>query len=59
MAIRFLARLAKVAGPNDTSATKRAIGRTIRAIGTPEQIKAHGAWLGDFLLALDESRGMR
>ncbi len=48
-------------GPDDAAATRyaSAIGRAIRSVATPEAIKARGRVLGDFLLALDESRDVR
>ncbi|MEO6419303.1 MAG: hypothetical protein ABIP39_07865, partial [Polyangiaceae bacterium] len=55
-AIRFLARLER-AQPKD--AYRKAISRTLRAIATPDQIKKQGRFLGDFLLALEESKGVR
>jgi uncharacterized protein YyaL (SSP411 family) len=56
MALRTLARIARAS----TDASYRvAIGRILRAISTPEEIKARGRWLGDYLLALEETRGVR
>jgi len=52
MAIRFLARA-------HNAAYAKAIAGAIRAIATPEEIKGRGRMLGDFLLALEESRGVR
>ena len=56
-AIRFLARLAKLS-PEDAR-YRSAIAATLRAIATPDAIKARGRMLGDFLLALEETRGER
>ncbi|HEY8077669.1 MAG TPA: hypothetical protein VIF62_26265, partial [Labilithrix sp.] len=56
MAIRFLAHLAK-ASPDKKYAV--AIDRTLRAATDPVQIKARGRFLGDLLLALEESKGVR
>jgi hypothetical protein len=56
-AIRFLARLAKLQ-PEDPR-YRTAIAGTLRAIATPDAIKARGRMLGDFLLALEETRGLR
>jgi uncharacterized protein YyaL (SSP411 family) len=53
MALRFLARL-----PRDARRTL-AIGRILRAISVPEEIKARGRWLGDYLLALEETKPAR
>jgi len=38
---------------------KIAIDRILRAISIPEEIKARGRWLGDYLLALEETKGVR
>lgn len=56
MAIRMLARLARAT--NDAK-YKHAIDRVLRAVSTPEEIKSRGRWLGDYLLALEESKGVR
>jgi hypothetical protein len=32
---------------------------TLRAISTPEQIRGRGRMLGDYLLALEETKGVR
>jgi uncharacterized protein YyaL (SSP411 family) len=58
MAMRMLARVAKL-DPARRAVFSRAIGRTIRAIATPEEIKGRGRMLGDFLLALEETEGVR
>jgi hypothetical protein len=55
-ALRFLAKLQR-AQPKETY--KRSIDRTLRAIATPDQIKKQGRFLGDFLLALDETKDVR
>jgi hypothetical protein len=51
-----LARVAKHA-PSDSP--RRLIARTLRALATPDQIKERGRMLGDFLLALEETKGVR
>jgi uncharacterized protein YyaL (SSP411 family) len=56
MAIRFLVRL-QAASPD--ARYVRAIASALRAIATPEEIKGRGRMLGDFLLALEESRSVR
>jgi uncharacterized protein len=56
LALRFLARVAKHA-PSDSP--RRLIARTLRALATPDQIKERGRMLGDFLLALEETKGVR
>jgi uncharacterized protein YyaL (SSP411 family) len=56
MALRLLARLARTSvDPKH----KIAIDRILRAISSPEEIKARGRWLGDYLLALEETKGVR
>lgn len=56
MALRMLARLART---STDPKYKVAIDQTLRAIGTPEQIKTRGRWLGDVLIALEETKGIR
>ncbi len=58
MAVRVLAKLAR-AVPERRDAYARAIDRTLRAVATPERIMARGRMLGDVLLALEESKGVR
>jgi uncharacterized protein len=53
MALRFLARLPK------SAKYSAAIGRILRAISTPDEIKARGRMLGDYLLALEETKLVR
>ncbi len=57
-ALRLLARLAK-ADPAAAPRYRTAIARTLHAIATPEEIKGRGRMLGDFLLALEETKGVR
>ena len=57
-ALRLLARLAKTDTAN-APAYRTAIARTFHAIATPEELKGRGRMLGDFLLALAETRGVR
>jgi len=52
-ALRFLAYLAKA---TKDPRYEHAIKRILRAISTPEEIKARGRWLGDYLLALEETK---
>ncbi len=59
MAVRFLARLARATGARGDSPYEAAIGDTLRAIATPEALRARGRMIGDFLQALDETRGVR
>ena len=61
--MRFLARLAVIARDrHDKQAFARyagAITGALRSIATPDAIKERGRVLGDFLLALEETRGVR
>jgi uncharacterized protein YyaL (SSP411 family) len=57
MAIRFLARLVRAGRATDTA--PHTIACALRAIATPEGIKGRGRMLGDFLLALEETKGVR
>jgi uncharacterized protein YyaL (SSP411 family) len=56
VALRAFARLART---SVDAKYKIAIDRILRAITTPEEIKARGRWLGDYLLALEETKGVR
>jgi hypothetical protein len=56
-AMRFLARVAR-ARKGDARVTT-AIAGALRAVATPDGIKARGRVLGDFLLALEETKGLR
>jgi uncharacterized protein YyaL (SSP411 family) len=56
MVIRFLARLSRVA-PSD--AYRAAIGRALSVISTREAIDDRGRMVGDFLLALEETKYLR
>jgi uncharacterized protein YyaL (SSP411 family) len=55
-ALRFLARLAKATHDPQYTA---AIAGALRAIATPDAIKDRGRMIGDLLMALDETRGVR
>ena len=58
--LRVLAKLAKLSLVADRAPNyKRLIDRTLRAIATPERIHERGRMVGDFLLALEETRGVR
>jgi hypothetical protein len=63
LALRLLARLAreKRETHDDANASRyaKAIAGTLRSIATPDAIKGRGRVLGDFLLALEETRGVR
>jgi uncharacterized protein len=56
-AIRLFARLARTRG--DGAKYRGAIANALRCIATPDAIKGRGRVLGDFLLALEETRGQR
>ena len=58
LAARVMARLARAGGP-DADAYRTSIAGALRAAATPDQIKARGRMLGDFLLALEETKGVR
>jgi uncharacterized protein YyaL (SSP411 family) len=58
-AIRVLAKLVRV-GPEARRRDERAaIDRALRAIARPEGIRAEGRMLGDFLLVLEATKGVR
>ena len=59
MALRFLAHLARVVPKADAKKYGVSIDRVLRAISTPEEIKARGRMTGDYLLALEETKGVR
>lgn len=59
MALRMLARLARHDDPDIARDAREMIVRILAAISTPEEIKARGRMLGDYLLALEETRGAR
>jgi uncharacterized protein YyaL (SSP411 family) len=56
--LRVLADLARRV-PERRERYARAIDRTLRAIATPDKIADRGRFLGDFLLALDETKDVR
>jgi hypothetical protein len=56
MALRFLARMARVA-PSD--AYRSAIARGLPVVANRQAMEARGRMLGDVLLTLDETRGVR
>ena len=58
MAIRVLAKLAH-AEPEKREAYGKAIDRALRRVSEPREIKARGRMIGDLVLALEESRGVR
>ena len=56
LALRFLAR---VAHDSKDAKYKQPIDRILRALSDPGEIKGRGRWLGDYLLALEETKGVR
>ncbi|CAN5680167.1 hypothetical protein BH09MYX1_BH09MYX1_21840 [soil metagenome] len=56
--LRVLAELERKS-PDHAARYGRAIDRTLRAIATPDKITERGRFLGDFLLALDETKDVR
>jgi hypothetical protein len=56
VALRFLARLVRATRDDRYQAM---IATTLRAIATPDSIRERGRMLGDFLLALEETREVR
>jgi uncharacterized protein YyaL (SSP411 family) len=59
VAIRFLAHLAHAVPAADAKKYSVALDRLLRATSKPEEIKARGRMIGDYLLALEESKGVR
>jgi uncharacterized protein len=57
--IRLYARLASYPTTTNAAHLRIRIGRMLRAISDPGQIKARGRMLGGYLLALDESKTFR
>jgi uncharacterized protein YyaL (SSP411 family) len=56
MALRMLARVARSARADSY---RDAISRSMRVVATREAVSERGRMIGDFLLALDETKGMR
>jgi hypothetical protein len=59
VAVRFLAHLAHGVPAADAKKYSVALDRLLRATSKPEEIKARGRMIGDYLLALEESKGVR
>ena len=59
LALRMLSHLAHALPAADAKKYEIAIDRLVRAIAKPEEIKSRGRMIGDFLLALEESKGVR
>jgi len=58
VALRFFARLARVA-PQGVAEYRGTIDRVLRAVARPEAIKSEGRMIGNFLVALEETKGVR
>ena len=59
VAIRMLARLAHALPAAEAKKYAPAIDRLLRAVSKPEEIRGRGRMIGDYLLALEESKGVR
>ena len=59
VAVRMLSRLARAVPAPAAKKYSGAIDRLLRATSKPEDIKGRGRMIGDYLLALDESKGVR
>jgi uncharacterized protein len=59
VAVRMLSHLARAVPAAAAKKYGASIDRLLRATSTPEDIKSRGRMLGDYLLALDESKGVR
>ena len=59
VAIRMLARLARALPAREARKYGAAIDRLLRAVSTPQEIRGRGRMIGDYLLALEESKGVR
>jgi hypothetical protein len=58
-AIRVLAKLLRLGPEARRDEERAAIDRALRAIARPEEIAARGRMIGDFLSALEETKGVR
>lgn len=59
MALRMLARLVRALPTADAAPYRAMIAGTLAAISTPERIADRGRMIGDYLLALEETKGVR
>ncbi len=59
MAIRFLAHLIRAKGGEPDPAYRSAIAGALAVVARPEAVEDRGRMVGDLLLALSESRGVR
>ena len=58
-AIRMLSHLAHALPATDAKKYGAAIDRLLRAVSKPEEIRSRGRMIGDYILALEESKGVR
>ncbi len=58
-AVRLLSRIAHSVGFPQGKPYGFAVDRVLRAISRPEEIQSRGRMIGDYLLALEESKGIR
>ncbi len=56
--VRVLAALAR-ASAEEPPEMRRAIRHTLRSLATPDRVKARGRYVGDLLMALHETQGVR
>ncbi len=59
VALRVLAKMVRLDTGTRRDQEKKAIAGILRAVSRPEAIKAEGRMIGNFLLALEETRGVR
>jgi uncharacterized protein len=59
LALRLLAKLVRLVPETERAGERVAIDQTLRAVARPEEIKAQGRMIGEFLLALEETRASR
>lgn len=59
VAVRMLSHLARAVPAAEARRYASSIDRLLRAVSKPEEIKARGRMIGDYLLALEESKGVR
>ncbi len=59
LAIRMLSHLAHALPAAEAKRYGASIDRLLRAVSKPEEIRSRGRMIGDYLLALEESKGVR
>ena len=59
VAVRMLSHLARAVPAASAKKYATSLDRLLRATSKPEDIKGRGRMIGDYLLALDESKGVR